>query len=194
MILRGGGADAGHRAGTFPDPAVILAHIPNVMIAIFNTPVRADGAGVGVETDLAGVAADLLTRWPQTGPGVLLEGQARNPDAAGDQRLPLGAQLAGGVEDLDQPMLLAAMTPPVHGLVAVEGAVLGAEPGQCLMQGGLVLLHLDQQAIAGLGGLREAVLLTMQGIGGEQHASQAQLGDQRWHGRDLARPPPGGPG
>jgi hypothetical protein len=39
-------------------------------------------------------------------------------------------------------MLLA--TPPV----AVEGVVLGAEPGQCFMQGGLVLLHLDQQAIS----------------------------------------------
>jgi hypothetical protein len=46
-------------------------------------------------------------------------------------------------------MLLAAMTPPVHGLVVVERVVLGAEPDQCLMQGGLVLLHLDQQAIAG---------------------------------------------
>src|SRR3954463_13957513 len=39
-------------------------------------------------------------------------------------------------------MLLA--TPPV----AVEGVVLGAEPGQCFMQGGLVLLDLDQQAIS----------------------------------------------
>jgi hypothetical protein len=41
-----------------PDPTVVLAqgHIPNVMIAIFNSPVRANGAGEGrgVETDLAG--------------------------------------------------------------------------------------------------------------------------------------------
>jgi hypothetical protein len=81
-------------------------HIPNVMIAIFNTPVRADGAGegLGVETDLAGVAADLLARRPQAGAGVLLESQARDPGDAGDQRLPLGVQLTGGVEDLDQPM------------------------------------------------------------------------------------------
>ena len=35
----------------------------------------------------------------------------------------------------------------------------------------------------------KAVLLTMQGIGGEQHAGQAQLGDQRRHGRDLAGRP-----
>ena len=86
------------------------------MVLVLNAPVRADGAGVGVETDLAGVAADLLTRWPQTGPGVLLESQARNPGDAGDQRLPLGVQLTGSVEDLDQPMLLAAMTPPVSWL------------------------------------------------------------------------------
>ena len=123
-------------------------HIPNVMIAIFNAPVRADGAGLGIEVDLAGVIADLLARRPQAGAGVLLESQARDPGNAGDQRLPLGVQLTGGVEDLDQPMLLAAMTPPVHGLVAVEGLLPGAEPGQRVMQGGLVLLHLDQQGIS----------------------------------------------
>ena len=41
--VEGGGADAGHRTGPLPDPTVVLAqgHIPNVMIAIFNTPVRA---------------------------------------------------------------------------------------------------------------------------------------------------------
>ena len=44
-------------------------------------------------------------------------------------------------------MLLAAMTAAIHGLVAVEGLVLGAEPGQPVMQSGLVLLHLDQQAL-----------------------------------------------
>jgi hypothetical protein len=92
--VEGGGADAGHRAGPLPDPTVVLAqgHIPNVMIAIFNSPVRANGAGegLGIEADLAGVIADLLARRPQAGPGVLLEGQARD---AGDQRLPLGVQL-----------------------------------------------------------------------------------------------------
>ena len=39
--VEGGGADAGHRTGPLPDPTVVLAHIPNVMIAIFNAPVRA---------------------------------------------------------------------------------------------------------------------------------------------------------
>ncbi len=63
----------------------------------------------------------------------------------------------------------------------------GAEPGQRVMQGGLVLLHLDQQGIVGFGGLCEGVLLAMQGIGREQHAGQ--LGDQRRHGWDLARRP-----
>src|SRR3954471_24353326 len=100
------------------------------MVPVLDTPMRADGAGegLGVETDLAGVAADLLAARPQPGAGVLLEGQARDPGDAGDQRLPLSVQLSGGVEDLDQSMLLAAMTPTVHGLVAVEGVVLDAEP------------------------------------------------------------------
>src|SRR3954447_20693551 len=158
------------------------------MVPVLNSPMRADGAGegLGIEVDLAGIAADLLAARPQTGPGVLLEGQARDPGDAGNQRLPLGIQLTGGVEHLYQPVLLAAMTPPVHRLMAVEGVVLGAEFGQRVMQGGLVPLHLDQQAIVGLGGPRDAVLLAMQGIGGEQHAADPQFGDQRWHGRDLA--------
>src|SRR3954471_6681358 len=101
------------------------------MVPVLNAAVRADGAGV--ETDLTGVAADLLARRPQAGPGVLLEGQARDPGDAGDQRLPLGVQLSSGVEDLDQSMFLAAMTSPVHRLVAVEGLLLGAELGQCFM-------------------------------------------------------------
>src|SRR3954464_4246264 len=64
--VKGGGADAGHRAGPLPDPTVVLAHIPNVMIVIFNSPVRANGAGegLGIEADLAGVIADLLARRP----------------------------------------------------------------------------------------------------------------------------------
>src|SRR3954451_5383742 len=149
------------------------------MVPVLNAPVRAEGAGV--ETDLTGVAADLLTRRPQTG------WPSRRSGAKPGRRRRSAAATRGpaGVEDLDQSMLLA--TPPV----AVEGVVLGAEPGQCFMQGGLVLLHLDQEAIAGLGGPRESVLLTMQGIGGEQHAGQAQVLHQRPHGRDLAgRPGP----
>src|SRR3954469_16318939 len=106
------------------------------MVPVLNAPVRADGAGV--ETDLTGVAADLLTRRPQTGC------PSRRSGAKPGRRRRSAAATRGpaGVEDLDQSMLLA--TPPV----AVEGVVLGAEPGQCLMQGGLVLLHLDQQAIS----------------------------------------------
>src|SRR5688572_21363338 len=85
------------------------------MVLILNSPMRADGAGegLGIEVDLAGITADLLAARPQTGPGVRLKGQARDPGHAGDQRRPLGVQLSGGVEPLDQSMLLAAMTPPV---------------------------------------------------------------------------------
>src|SRR3954467_6365690 len=96
------------------------------MVPVLNAPVRADGAGLGVETDLTGVAADLLTRRPQTGCPSRRSGA--NP---GRRKSPAAATRGpAGVEDLDQSMLLA--TPPV----AVEGVVLGAEPGQCFMQGG----------------------------------------------------------
>jgi hypothetical protein len=54
--------------GPVPDPAVVLAQgdISNIMIPIFNAPMRADGAGKGhgVETDLAGVEADLFAARP----------------------------------------------------------------------------------------------------------------------------------
>src|SRR3954454_2611015 len=145
------------------------------MVPVLNAAVRADGAGV--ETDLTGVAADLLTRRPQTGPGVLLEGQARDPGDAGDQRLPLGVQLVsktstnrcswrrrrsrgcrrGGARRRAWPVFHA-------------GWAGSASPGPA----------------GHFGGPREAVLLTMQGIGGEQHAGQAQVLHQRRHGRDLA--------
>jgi hypothetical protein len=44
-----GGTDAGHRAGLLPDLAAVLAqdHIPNIMVLILNSPMRADGAGEG---------------------------------------------------------------------------------------------------------------------------------------------------
>src|SRR3954464_7882409 len=108
--VEGGGADASHRAGPVPDPAVVLAHIPNVMIAIFNAPVRANGAGVGVETDLTGVIADLLARRPQTGCPSRRSGArpGRRRRSAAATRRPTG------VEDLDEPMFLA--TPPVSWL------------------------------------------------------------------------------
>src|SRR4051812_16862406 len=109
------------------------------MVLVLNAPGRADGEGLGVETDLTGVAADLLARRPQAGPGVLLEGQARDPGDAGDQRLPLGVQLVSKTSTNRCSWRRRRSRSCRRG---------GAEPGQCLMQGGLVLLHLDQQAIS----------------------------------------------
>src|SRR3954462_4474680 len=145
-----------------------------------NAPVSADGTGeeLGVVTGLAGVVADLLTGGPQAGAGVLRICQARDPGDTGDQRLPGRIQLASGVEDLNAAMLLAAMPAAVHGLVAVEGSLLGAKPGQSRMQDGLVLLDPDQQGVAGRGGLCKPILLAMQRVGGEQHAGHAKLGHQ----------------
>jgi hypothetical protein len=56
--------------------------------------------------------------------------------------------------------------------VAVEGAVLGAEPSQCFMQDGLVLLHLDQQAISAA---RVKLSFWQCSIGGEQHAPSSVI-------------------
>ncbi len=71
--------------------------------------------------------------------------------------------------------------------MAVERAAGGANSGQGRVQGGLVVLDVDQQGIAGRGGLGKPVLLAMQRVGGEQHAREAQFGHQLRHGRDLVR-------
>src|SRR4051794_41985572 len=86
-------------------------------------------------------------------------------------------------------MLLAAMPVSIHRLMVIEGALLGTEPGQDVMRRELVVLDANQHGIAGLGGTREPLLLTMQGIGGEEHARQTPIPDQHRHGRDLARRP-----
>src|SRR4051812_25449813 len=110
--VEGGGADAGHPAGLLPDPAVVFAHIPNIMVPVLNTPVRAHGVGegLGIETDLAGVTADLLARRPQAGCPSRRSGArpGRRRRSAAATRRPTG------VEDLDEPMFLA--TPPVSWL------------------------------------------------------------------------------
>src|SRR4051812_42221985 len=98
---KGDRADASHDAGPDADAAAILAqgHVADVMGAVLNAPVSADGTGeeLGVVTGLAGVVADLLTGGPQAGAGVLRICQARDPGDTGDQRLPGRIQLASGV-------------------------------------------------------------------------------------------------
>jgi len=79
------------------------------------------------------------------------------------------------------------MAAAVHGLMAVEGAPGGAEPGQGRVQGGLVVLDANHHGVAGRRRLGEGVLLAMQRVSGEQHAREAKLGHQRRHGRDLVR-------
>jgi len=57
------------------------------------------------------------------------------------------------------------------------------------VQGGLVVLDADHPGVAGRSGLRECVPLTMQRVGGEQHAGEAKLGHQLRYRHDLVRCP-----
>src|SRR4051794_41790034 len=93
-------------------------------------------------------------------------------------------------------MLLPAMAAAIDRLVAAEGVLLGTELGQGRMQGGLVVFDADQQGVAGLGGLCEPLLLTMQRIGGAKDGGSGQLGGQaRRRPGFVPRPRefPGGP-
>ena len=88
----------GHDAGPGADAARVLAQgdLPNVMGAVLDAPMRADGAAqdLGAVAGLTGVVADLLARGPQAGAGVVDVGQARHPGDAADQRLPGRVQKA----------------------------------------------------------------------------------------------------
>ncbi|MDF2782544.1 MAG: hypothetical protein K0S96_2349, partial [Geminicoccaceae bacterium] len=65
---------------------------------------------LGTEGDLAGVEGNLLGGAPQPGPGVLVPSQARDPGGLDDQAVPLGVELAGDVESLDQTGFMTAVT------------------------------------------------------------------------------------
>src|SRR3954466_380982 len=103
------------------------------MVPVLNAAVRADGEsgrrGRRDGSDRRSSRSPHATATDRTGC------PSRRSGAKPGRRRRSAAATPGpaGVEDLDQSMLLAAMTPPVDGLVAVEGVVLGAEPGQCFM-------------------------------------------------------------
>jgi hypothetical protein len=153
-------AQPGEDAGPAPDPAVVLAQdaVAHVVVAVLDAPVRPDRPPEGrrVQPDLGGVERDLPAPGPQPGAGVLAPAQARDPGRAGDHPPPLGREPIGGwLEDLDAPVLLAAVPAAVDRLVPVERVLLGAQPCDGFMQAGLIGLEPDQEGVAGAGGGRE---------------------------------------
>jgi hypothetical protein len=88
----------------------------------------------------------------QPGPGVAGGHLARDPDDGGDMRMPVAiVQFAGGSEHGDA----AAFVAVARFVVAVGGAMRRrgvGNVGDLLVQGRLVVLHLDDQVDADVGG------------------------------------------
>ena len=64
---------------------------------------------------------------PAAGRGVLVPGEPGDAGGGNDQAVPVGAEAAGDVERLDQPMFLATVTVAVDGPGAVDGLLGGAD-------------------------------------------------------------------
>src|SRR4051794_32216941 len=148
-------AQPGEDAGLAPDAAGVLAQdaVADVVVPVLDAPVRPDGPPEGrrVQPGLAGVEGDLLAPGPQPGAGVLAPGQARDPGRAGDPRPPVRVEAALHREDLDAPVLLAAVPTAVDRLVPVDRVPLGAQRDQGVTQARLVVLHPHQERVAGRG-------------------------------------------
>ena len=127
--------------------------VADVVVAVLDAPVRPDRPPevLGVEPRLADVVGDLAPGAPQAGAGVLAPAQARDPGRAGDRPPPLGREPVRDREDLDAPVLLAAVPAAVDRLEPVGGLPLGAERDQGVTQARLVVLHPHQERVAGRG-------------------------------------------
>ena len=115
---------------------------------------------LGTEGDLAGVEGNLLGGAPQPGPGVLVPGQAANAGGLDDQAVPLGVELAGDVESLDQTGFMTAVTLGINALEARDRRLLSGDGLERDKQGWLVGLDLGEQSVAAVAGCFK-VFLTM---------------------------------
>ena len=92
----------------------------------------------------------LLGRLPEAGGGVLVPGEPGDAGGGNDQAVPVGAEAAGDVERLDQPMLLATVAVALDGQGAVHGLLGGTDRFDGIVQGLLVGFDLGDQKASGI--------------------------------------------
>src|SRR5207342_2656288 len=129
--VEGEGAEPGEVARFGANAALVFeeADIADVMASVFDSPVLADcGADRGGgQVDLRCMEGGLLGRLPEAGGGVLVPGEPGDAGGGNDQAVPVGAEAAGDVERLDQPMLLATVAVALDGQGAVHGLLGGTD-------------------------------------------------------------------
>jgi hypothetical protein len=133
--------------------------VPDVMAAIFNSPVVSDRTAerLGVEGDLAGVEGNLLGGVPEAGLGVLVPGQAADARGLDDQAVPLGVEPALlDIEGFDQTVFLTAVALAVDRFEALDRWLVDREVLERGQQGRLGGLDLGEQRVAAVTGCLES--------------------------------------
>ena len=74
--------------------------------------------------------------------------QARDPGGLDDQAVPLGVELAGDVESLDQTGFMTAVTLGINALEARDRRLLSGDGLECGQQDRLIGLDLGEQGVA----------------------------------------------
>ena len=78
--------------------------------------------------------------------------QARDPGGLDNQAVPLGVELAGDVESLDQTGFMTAVTLGINALEALDRRLVGGDGLERDKQGWLVGLDLSEQSVAAVAG------------------------------------------
>jgi hypothetical protein len=154
--IEGDASQPGEVRRLVSDAALVLAesYVANVVVSVFDSPMTANGSlgGFGREADLGSVVGDFVGFEPVSRFGVLVPGEAFDPNGADDQVVPIGSEAGGDIEGLDQAMLLSAMADASLGADGIERTGGGADFADFSEQRFLVGFDLGKKEIAGVAG------------------------------------------
>jgi hypothetical protein len=111
--VEGDAAEPREVYGLVSDAALVLAesYVADIVVPVFYAPMGAD-CGLGGfcrEGDLGSVVGDFVGFEPVSRFGVLVPGEAFDPNGADDQVVPIGSEAGGDIEGFDEAVLLSAM-------------------------------------------------------------------------------------
>jgi len=129
--VEGDAAQPGEVGGLVSDAALVLAegYVADIVVSVFDPPMAAN-CGLGGfcrEDELGSVVGDFVGFEPVSRFGILVPGEAFDPNGADDQVVPLGSETRGDIEGFDQAMLLSAMADASLGADGVERTGGGAD-------------------------------------------------------------------
>jgi hypothetical protein len=154
--VEGDAAQPGEVCGLVSDAALVLAegNVADIVVPVFDAPMAAD-CGLGGfcrEGDLGSVVGDFVGFEPVSRFGVLVPGEAFDPNGADDQVVPIGSEAGGDIEDFDQAVLLSTMADASLGADGIERTGGSADIDDISEERFLVGFDLGKKEIAGVAG------------------------------------------